>query len=308
MKKILFATTAIVATASVAAADVSFSGYGRFGVVHDGATDTNNTYSRFRLQMDVSTEADNGLSFGARLRHEEDTLGGGITSTPNGFNSARFWAKVGGFEVGFGNTTGAIEAMPGVYAATQSAGNGVSGLGYLSQLAAGNVNGLGGWDAYSSKGAGAAAGEGVEVSYAAGDFGGHLSYSNGGGRERTAIHVRYTFNGWTAALGYQDSSVVGETMTLLTVKGKVGNFGIDVGAATFDGAPENKYVLRGYYDIGAATTLNGYIANQKGAGTEDNAFGLGVSHSLGGGASVEAGVVRDFAGNTNADLGVRFNF
>jgi opacity protein-like surface antigen len=32
MKKILFATTALVATASVAAADVTFSGYGRFGV------------------------------------------------------------------------------------------------------------------------------------------------------------------------------------------------------------------------------------------------------------------------------------
>lgn len=32
MKKILFASTALVATAGVAAADVSFGGYGRFGV------------------------------------------------------------------------------------------------------------------------------------------------------------------------------------------------------------------------------------------------------------------------------------
>jgi outer membrane protein OmpU len=310
MKKILFATTAIVATASVAAADVSFSGYGRFGVVHDGATDTNNTYSRFRLQMDVSTEADNGLSFGARLRHEEDTLGGGITSTPNGFNSARFWAKVGGFEVGFGNTTGAIEAMPGVYAATQSAGNGVSGLGYLSQLAAGNVNGLGGWDAYSSKGAGAAVREGVEIRYSAGDFSGHLSYSKGGGTKRTAAFVAYTFNGWTAALGYQDGNIgaVANDITALTVSGKIGNFGLDIGMSDVSGATNNRYVVRGYMDVGAATKLNAYISNQKGAGTEDNSFGLGVSHSLGGGASVEGGVVRDFAGNTNADLGVRFNF
>ncbi|MCP3883731.1 MAG: porin, partial [Sulfitobacter sp.] len=32
MKKVLFATTALVATAGVAAADVTFGGYGRFGV------------------------------------------------------------------------------------------------------------------------------------------------------------------------------------------------------------------------------------------------------------------------------------
>jgi len=32
MKKILFATTALIATASVAAADVRISGYGRFGL------------------------------------------------------------------------------------------------------------------------------------------------------------------------------------------------------------------------------------------------------------------------------------
>jgi outer membrane protein OmpU len=38
-RKILFATTALVATASVAAADVTFSGYGRFGAVYTGSTE-----------------------------------------------------------------------------------------------------------------------------------------------------------------------------------------------------------------------------------------------------------------------------
>ena len=37
MKKVLFATTALVATASVAAADVTFGGYGRFGVLYSSA-------------------------------------------------------------------------------------------------------------------------------------------------------------------------------------------------------------------------------------------------------------------------------
>ncbi|WP_322867206.1 porin [Aquicoccus sp. G2-2] len=317
MKKILFATTAIVATASVAAADVSFSGYGRFGVVHLGAAPSSSmVYSRLRLQIDMTTEADNGLTFGARLRHEQDNNKGFITSSTTfvpvpaagvgAFNAARFYAKAGGFEVGTGNIYGAIEFMPGNYAATQSAGTGLSGLGF-QDIVTGNS---GGWDAYSSKGNGAAGRQGVEVRYSAGDFSGHLSYSKGGGTKRTAAFVAYTFNGWTAALGYQDGNVgaVANDIVALTVSGKIGNFGLDIGMSDVSGATNNRYVVRGYMDVGAATKLNAYISNQKGAGAEDNSFGLGVSHSLGGGASVEGGVVRDFAGNTNADLGVRFNF
>ena len=39
MKKVLFATTALVATASVAAADVTWSGYGRFGLQYEEKDD-----------------------------------------------------------------------------------------------------------------------------------------------------------------------------------------------------------------------------------------------------------------------------
>ena len=39
MKKILIATTALISTAGMAAADVTFSGYGRFGAIYTGSTD-----------------------------------------------------------------------------------------------------------------------------------------------------------------------------------------------------------------------------------------------------------------------------
>ena len=82
MKKVLFATTALIATASVAAADVRISGYGRFGLDYNenadrvgnvptgalnGGAETSLT-SRLRLQFDMSTETDNGVAFGARFR------------------------------------------------------------------------------------------------------------------------------------------------------------------------------------------------------------------------------------------------
>ncbi|MEP1481528.1 MAG: porin, partial [Tateyamaria sp.] len=74
MKKVLFATTALIATAGMAAADVRLSGYGRFGLDYNsaneravGVSETNIT-SRLRLQVDMSAEADSGVGFNARVR------------------------------------------------------------------------------------------------------------------------------------------------------------------------------------------------------------------------------------------------
>ncbi len=323
MKKILFATTALIATAGVAAAEVSFGGYGRFGIRHLGGPDTQNIITRLRLQIDMSTEADNGLTFGARLRMQQDVNGGVIDNrntlvnnggtVNSGFNGARIWARTGGFEMAVGNIFGAIEIMPANYAGSQSGSLGLTGLSYSD-----NVTGnAGGWDAYDSRRYQAAAVTGatyttrdaIELRYSAGDFSGHLSYSESpAGAARTAIHAAYTFSGWTVALGYQDSDTAGEDILALTASGTIGNFDLEVGISDVDGPADTRFVVRGGMDVGAATRVYGHIAMQDAGTAEDAAYGLAVSHSLGGGASIEAGVENDFAGNTNADLGIRFNF
>ena len=61
MKKILFATTALVATASVAAADVSFSGYAAMGVAKIGNASAEAQHN-VDLYISASTEADNLVS------------------------------------------------------------------------------------------------------------------------------------------------------------------------------------------------------------------------------------------------------
>ncbi len=313
MKKILFATTALVATASVAAADVSFSGYGRFGAMDNGAT--SGVYSRLRLQIDMSTEADNGLKFGARLRHEQDSFNGGVVNGgPGGFNGVRFYAAAGGFQLGVGNIIGAIEAMPGLYMSTQSAGIGLSGLGFSNLVT--NTQGAGywGWDAYQSKtngglGGGAVRGNGVEIMYSAGDFGAHLSHTGNGVGELTALQLNYKFNDWTVAAAYQDAAWVGGDKVVLTVGGKIGPANIGLAYADNDGI--GKFGLYGNIDVGAATRVDVFVTSEDGvAGGET--YGLAVSHSLGGGASLEAGVARDdtnaTGGVTMYDMGIRFNF
>ena len=105
MKKVLFATTALIATASMAAADVRISGYGRFGLDYNDANDRavngiskTTITSRLRLQFDMSTETDSGVTFGARFRAQaesRDNVPGGAV-----FNGARFFASYQGFTVG----------------------------------------------------------------------------------------------------------------------------------------------------------------------------------------------------------------
>ncbi|UYV37492.1 porin [Rhodobacteraceae bacterium D3-12] len=305
MKKILFATTALVATASVAAADVSFSGYGRFGAMDNGTT--SGIYSRIRLQIDMSTEADNGLEFGARLRYQATSFNG--AGTINTFNAARFYAKAGGFELGVGNIQGAIEWMPGLYMSTQSAGVGLSGHTFSNLVTNTQGKGYWGWDAYSSGGAGAAARNGVEVKYSVGDFGGHLSHSGTGATERTALVLSYKFNDWTVALGYQDANVAAQDKVVLTVGGKIGPANIGLAYADNDGI--GKFGISANVEVGAATRVDVFITSEDGAAGGET-YGLGVSHSLGGGASLEAGVERDdttgTGGVTSYDLGIRFNF
>ncbi len=343
MKKILFATTALIATASMAAAEVKISGYGRFGLDYNDGNDrivanqgpggsglltsSTNITSRLRLQFDMSTETDGGVTLGARARVNYDSRdnvpGTGI------FNGARFYATAGGFTLGVGNIIGALEGAPGLYLETRTAGIGIDGAGFHSLVTnvAGNVGGqFFNWDAYSSGGAGA---NGLEVLYKSGNFSGHLSYSTDIGAtavDRIAVNVAYTFGDWTAALAVQDSDIAGQDKTFVSVAGKLGQFGVRLAFADNDGI--SKYGLYGNMDIGTASNILVFVTSEDAAdagaiaqgrdnrdtvanrdsGGEGTSYGIHYSYDLGGGASFEAGAVQTSTENTTVQAGVYFSF
>jgi outer membrane protein OmpU len=291
MKNVLFATTALVATAGVAAADVSFSGYGRVGIQYtdNGTTDSTDVTSRLRLQIDVSAESDGGVTFGARTRFQTSEGSAGT-----GMNGVRFFARSGGLEVGVGNIFGALEFMPGMYPIDL----GLTGLAYEYTAYAFNA------DAYSSGGNGASGSNGVEVLYSAGDLSVHVSASDTS--DRIAAHVAYTWNGWTFALGAQDSDNAADTEFAASVGGSFGP--VDVTLAYADNGTQGDHiVLTGRVDVGAATNIEAYIADAD--KFADTSFGIDFNHDLGGGTSLRGGIAS--LGNNDAmraDLGVRFNF
>lgn len=76
MKKILFASTALVATAGIASAEVTLSGYAEMGVYNPGerfdlANDEVQFFTDIDLTFTMSGEADNGLVFGANIDLDE---------------------------------------------------------------------------------------------------------------------------------------------------------------------------------------------------------------------------------------------
>lgn len=330
MKKVLFATTALIATASMAAAEVKISGYGRFGIDYNdansravnGISKTTIT-SRLRLQFDMSAQTDSGVAFDARVRAQaesRDNAPGGAT-----FNAPRFGVSYEGFRVNVGNIIGAIEGMPGLYLETRTAGTGIDGAGFVSLVS--NVNNeYFNWDAYSSAGVGA---NGVEVMYSAGGLGLHVSYSTDNGPtavDRVGGRLSYNFGDWTVAVAGQSSDIMWEDKVVVSVQGKIGDIGVRLAYADNEGI--GKWGLYGNMPVGAASKLVLWVTDEEavsaadvGLGRNDNrdaivgsnqqegtSYGIHYSYDLGGGASFEAGYRRASNDNDTFQAGVYFSF
>ncbi|WP_343080190.1 porin [Ostreiculturibacter nitratireducens] len=316
MKKVLFATTALVLTAGVAAAEVTVGGDGRMGVIYDGS-DWNFT-SRIRIKFTASGETDGGLQFGgsARVDHYDTTA----ASTGSATNGAAGEVYISG---AFGKLSmGDVDVAPQA-ALGDVSGVGLTGLGDYNEIAyvSGNE------DPHAL------------YSYAMGDFGLFLSANSQGDY---GIGANYTFGNFMVGAGYEyvDSGtsqagsswgssgkmhfsdtwgnaasqwIIGADASFGDVTGKVRFARYDEDG--FDGIMD-QLSLSVDYTMGA-TTVTGYYANFRGgdgySGLDADFYGVGASYDLGGGASLKGGVVRvDDPGiaveETRGDFGVSFTF
>ncbi len=320
MKNVLLATTALVAFAGAASADVTLSGSARFGLQYidtvaldlaGNAPDNTTLEKRVTLNIDMTTETDSGLELGARirLRNNErkvsiDPITGlyvgnsGLTDV----NGAVVYLKSGGLKLSVGNVCGAIECMPGLYAGT----TGLNGHKFENVVTNTADKGYWTWAAYSSSGGGF---NGVEVEYSAGDFSGMLTYTAmndvTAAPNIVAAHVAYKFGDWTVALAVQDGDTVAALdKTVLTIGGKIGDFGVGLAYADNDGV--DKVTVNGSYSFGA-TTVSAFVSDDSSILATDNPWGLGVSYDLGG-ASLVAGYTNDEVGVGRASAGIKFKF
>ena len=95
MRKVLLATTAIVAVAGVAQAEVSVSGSYEFGYVSvsdDRTSDNDDMYNDHEIKFSFSNTTDSGLSFGAasELEGDADTTNGAVMDESSMYVSGDF--------------------------------------------------------------------------------------------------------------------------------------------------------------------------------------------------------------------------
>ena len=246
--------------------------------------------SRYRITVDGNTTTDSGVTFGAKVRMQQDSGDTNIAGQ-NSFNAAQFYVKSGGLTLRVGNIEGALDSAAGLYGGSV----GLTGLGW------GNVvTGFATHD-YADKGNGSAASmESLEAVYSMGDYTVHASHNG----TDTELAGSATIGGVTVGLGTSTTKVATQAQTLATLGGSVG--GVDLGFAygKTKGGVKHTTLSMGM-DLGAATSMSAYAADDKANTTKS--YGIGMVHDLGAGTSLRGGVVR-IAGVTSADFGVLFNF
>ena len=351
MKKLLLASTALIMSAGVAAADVALSGDARMGLIYDG-NDVQMT-SRARVTFTLSGETDTGLAFGASFRADQA-----------GFAANGNTAMTGGtvFISGdFGKLT-----MGDVGSAARAAvgdlhGVGLTGLGdgnemyYLDRdvqpfVPAFNISSnftgldrrtaalyeysIDGFTGYAYVGQNRV----VRFTPLVPDTGGLTRSTD----QMVALGAKYTFDGFTGAVGYER---VRSTNKFDTIGGVAtpdatftANHLIASVAYNFEGIEVKAIAGRASGNLGTALSADpGARRSQYGisaSGTFDDVtvsayahrayqgwtnMGIGASYDLGGGASVVGGIARlggqntagsifNRARTTQADLGLAFTF
>ncbi|MBK5928580.1 porin [Rhodobaculum claviforme] len=308
-----FAVTALVAgliSSGAMAQGLDLSGYARFGLQYtDGGAGGWNDgevapATRFRLNLRARTATDSGVGLEARLRAQASN-----TQTVV-FNAPRFTVSGGGLSVQLGNISGAFADTPGIDDRI-----GLTGLSAPDKAA--RIRGREAYDDYDSRGAGAAADNGVQLGATLGPVTAALSYSdrNPDGavdrRRRVGGHLAWSAGGYTLAVGFQDSDIAEEDLVLMSAEAAFDGFSVDLQAAESRGV--KKVVLRGSVNLTPDAALTAFVAHESGNPEATRQWngtggGIGIDHALGGGANARAGVVRRSDSTVMADAGVIFRF
>lgn len=324
MKKVLFATSALVLTAGFASAEVAVSGDGRMGVIYDG--NDAQFSSRARVKFTLTGESDSGLSFGGSFRadQESDYTDGNdesVRSAARGTAGA-VWISGTYGKLSMGDVVGAAEAaigdLPEVGYTEGEFGGDIEEIGFLvgdgnnedqgpTALYEYTINQI---SIYASMTDGSnVAGPGV--------VGRSDTFDLDGNQVDTAetaysLAAKYEASNFWAALSYSDNGDDSEIG--LAGEGKFNNFAIKgvYMDYDFDGADGKTYGLGATYQMDAVAVKGFWRRDELdavGGDIEADSFGIGADYDLGGGAVLAGGIIdSDYLDDTVVDMGVKFSF
>ena len=348
MKKVLFATTALVATASVAAADVTFSGYGRFGVIYqsgtDGVADTTSQAQRDAVvaaRRDVNlAETEQGLiDAEAALQDAINAAAGtsGVESVDSSTDiTSRFRMQIDATaESDMGVTFGARVRLEGeerdAELGLRPQFNGVRYFARSGGLEVGVGNIFGALEFMPGQYPIDLGLTGHNYDYTAFNFGGD-AYSSGGlgASGNNGVEVLYSVGDFSMHLSASDQNDRIAAYAAYTFSG----WTVALGGQDSDSDNDTDITATVGGSLGFADMTFAYADNgdkgdhfvlagrfDVGAATnvevyvadadqwDDTGFGIDFNHDLGGGTSLRGGVSTGGSSEaTLVDMGVRFNF
>ncbi|MDF1620365.1 porin [Pseudothioclava nitratireducens] len=283
MKKVLFATTALVFSAGIAAAEVTISGSANMGVKYNengvSYAPTKKAAGWYEIDMDVvgTTETDSGLTFGADLDLDSDyasslAAAGNETLAAKVFVSGSF----GTFSIGH------LDPMADDYGLTDIGLDGI-GIDNVAEASAYDGSADARWD-YSV----GALTVGVSLHTIEEDFG---------------LAAAYDFGTFGVAVTFDHDELSGNDSTAILLTGNVSGIKGELYYAN-DDVTGDSYGIYAAYTTGALTLEAAVADNDLAANT---AYGVGAKYDLGG-ATLAGGVGRNELDETVADLGVSFKF
>lgn len=300
MKKVLLASTALVAMSGAAFAEVSLSGYAEIGVVDMDGPNGVEFHHDLDVKFSLSGETDNGLTFGATIDLDEvgdDTTCPGIGANPANTSCIEEHSVFvsGSFgTVTMGDTDGAFDwALSEVGSLTAIADDHTSHAGY---------SGNSGLDGMND-------GQVLRYDHALGDIAFALSAelddSGGGSGDVVGVGVKWSGDmGGTSigvGVGYQENSTT--NVAGISLSAGFGDVSVVLNYSNWDTAPDHT-AIGATYSMGALSLHANY--GEFDGGTDG--FGLAANYDLGGGAVAMFGYGDSSTGTQTWSAGLGLSF
>lgn len=318
MKKILLASTALIATAGFAAAEVVIEGTAEMGLTnadYAGKGDGVKFHNSYTINFKMTGETDTGLSFGATYRLDAD--GNSENNQSPAADNGTVWISGAFGKLTLGDTDGALDwAMTEVAMGTSITDEGTTHVGY-----SGNSHLDGSYDDQV-----------LRYEYSFGDIGVGFSVEQDDSEDASGstndpvfgLGAKYAteLSGVDLAfgLGYQSGETAlgldRDAYGLSVKAGFANGFTAIVNYSTIDAdndAGYDHYALGLGYEVGALLVHANWGKFDYDAGDSVDAYALIVNYDLGGGAILAAGYASDVDAATDGDqdqfsLGLSLSF
>lgn len=286
-KTLLLASSALVMTAGVAAADISLSGSANMGLSYDGTDTTVSNEIDFGINASATT--DSGIEFGASIDLDAAWAKSASDQDSGDSFDPEVYISAGGLTL----TVGAVDPATDPF--------GIGDIGFLGL----GVDDIG----EKMAGFGVKGDADVLVEYTMGDYSFAASTDTSG--TDFALAVFGTVGDLSFGIGYNEADLgmpASLELTWVDLSYTSGAYTVGAfyahGLAPWSGATTDDYGLEGSYAAGDLTISVAYAYDDL-SGTD--AYGIGAAYDLGSGLGV-AGGVAEVAGTTVADFGVTMSF